>query len=177
VLVVNKAQKQEQVDFLKDVFGSVESIVLTSVESLDAAQVSTLRRKLHDAGVEFKVVKNKLARIASKDTPVSVLFEDFANSTAMAWSKTDAVAPAKVLVKFQEGVDIFKIKSGYNAGKRLPLEGLKALASLPSLEELRAQLLGALQAVPAKLLAQINAPAQNIVGIVQAKVDKEKESA
>lgn len=174
---MDRAQKQEQVDFLKDVFGSVESIVLASVEGLDATQVSTLRRRLHDAGVEFKVIKNKLARIAAQETPASVLFEDFANSTAMAWSKTDAVAPAKVLVKFQEGLDTFKIKSGFNAGKRLQLDNLKALASLPSLEELRAQLLGAVQAVPAKLLAQINAPATHVVGVVQAKIDKEKEAA
>jgi large subunit ribosomal protein L10 len=164
-----RADKQEQIDFLKGIFSDVESVVLTSVQGLDAAQVSTLRRNLHDEGVGFKVIKNKLAKIAARETPVSVLGDDFVDSTAMAWSMTDAVAPAKILVKFQ-------IKVGYNSGKRVDLKGLKALATLPSLDELRAQLLGVVQSVPAKLLAQMNAPASHIVGVLQAKIDKEKET-
>lgn len=172
---MERVEKQEQIDFLKGVFGNAESIVLASVQGLDAAQVSSLRRKLHEAGVGFKVIKNKLARIAADSTPVKALFEDFANQTAIAWSETDAVAPAKILVKYQEGLEKFEIKAGYNAGMRLDLAKVKAFAALPGLEELRAQLLGALNAVPAKLLAQINAPAQHVVGVVQAKIEKDKE--
>src|SRR3989338_290340 len=172
---MERAEKQEQIDFLKGVFGSAESIVLTNIEGLDAAQLTNLRRQLHEAGVGFKVIKNKLARIATDSTPAKVLFEDFKDQTAMAWSEKDAVAPAKVLVKFQEDLEKFEIKAGYNAGKRLDLATIKAFAKLPSLDELRAQLLGALNAVPAKLLAQINAPAQHVVGVIQAKVEKDKE--
>ena len=172
---MERVEKQEQIDFLKGVFGNAESIVLASVQGLDAAQVSSLRRKLHEAGVGFKVIKNKLARIAADSTPVKALFEDFANSTAIAWSDTDAVAPAKILVNYQKDLEKFEIKAGYNAGMRLDLVKVKAFAALPGLEELRAQLLGALNAVPAKLLAQINAPAQHVVGVVQAKIEKDKE--
>lgn len=172
---MERVEKQEQIDFLKGVFGSAESIVLTSVQGLDAAQVSSLRRKLHEAGVGFKVIKNKLARIASDSTPVKALFEDFANSTAIAWSDSDAIAPAKVLVKFQEDLEKFEIRAGYNAGQRLDLAKIKAFAKLPGLEELRAQLLGVIHAVPARLLAQINAPASHVVGVMQAKVEKDKE--
>ncbi len=172
---MERVEKQEQIDFLKGVFGNAESIVLASVQGLDAAQVSSLRRKLHEAGVGFKVIKNKLARIAADSTPVKALFEDFANQTAIAWSETDAVAPAKILVNYQKGLEKFEIKAGYNAGMRLDLAKVKAFAALPGLEELRAQLLGALNAVPAKLLAQINAPAQHVVGVVQAKIEKDKE--
>ncbi len=174
---MNRIEKQEQIDFLKAVFNDTESVVLASVEGINASQIASLRRKLHDGGVSFKVVKNKLARIASQETPVSVLFNDFANSTAVAWSMKDAVAPAKILVKFKEETEKFELKAGYNAGKRLGFNELKALASLPSLNVLRAQLLGAMQAVPAKLLAQINAPATHVVGVLSAKVDKEKEAA
>ncbi|MBH1988556.1 MAG: 50S ribosomal protein L10 [Myxococcaceae bacterium] len=172
---MERTEKEEQIEFLKSVFGSAESIVLTSVQGLDAAQVSTLRRQLHDAGVGFKVIKNKLARIAADSTPVKALFEDFANSTAIAWSDTDAVAPAKVLVKYQEACAKFEIKAGLNAGVRLDLAKVKAFAALPGLEELRAQLLGVINGVPAKLLAQINAPASHVVGVIQAKLDKDKE--
>ncbi|MES2503327.1 MAG: 50S ribosomal protein L10 [Myxococcota bacterium] len=172
---MERADKQEQIEFLKGVFGSAESIVLTSVQGLNATQIATLRRNLHEAGVGFKVIKNKLARIASDSTPVKALFEDFANSTAIAWSDTDAVAPAKILVKFQEGLEKFEIKAGYNAGQRLDLARIKTFAKLPSLDELRAQLLGAINAVPAKLLAQINAPASHVVGVISAKVEKDKE--
>lgn len=172
---MERVEKQEQIEFLKGVFGDAQSIVLASVQGLDATQVSSLRRQLHDAGVSFKVIKNKLARIAADSTPVKALFEDFANQTAIAWSTTDAVAPAKVLVKYQENLEKFEIKAGYNAGKRLDLANIKAFAKLPGLEELRARLLGTLNAVPAQLLAQINAPAQHVVGVIQAKVEKDKE--
>jgi len=172
---MNRLEKQEQIDFLKGVFQDTESLVLSNVEGLNAAEITSLRRSLHEAGVGFKVIKNKLARIAAKETPVSALFDDFVNSTALAWSTKDAVAPAKVLVKFQENIEKFELKAGYNAGKRLGLDDLKALASLPSLDELRAQLLGSISAVPAKLLAQINAPAAHVIGVVNAKVEKEKE--
>jgi large subunit ribosomal protein L10 len=172
---MERADKEQQIDFLKGVFGNAESIVLTSVEGLNAAEVSTLRRKLHEGGVGFKVIKNKLARLAADSTPVKALFEDFKDSTAIAWSDSDAVAPAKILVKYQEDLEKFEIKAGYNAGKRLDLASVKAFAKLPSLDELRAQLLGVLQAVPARLLAQVNAPASHVVGVIQAKVEKDKE--
>lgn len=172
-----RTEKQEQIESLRGIFSDVESVVLSSVEGLDAAQVAGLRRKLHEAGVGFKVVKNKLAKLAAQDTDVRAIAEDFVGATAIAWSTTDAVTPAKVLVKFQDEVESFKIKAGYNAGLRLDLPSLKALATLPSLEELRAQLLGLMQAVPARLLAQVNAPASHVIGVMQAKVDKDKEAA
>ncbi len=174
---MDRAQKQEQIDYLKSVFGKIESMVLTSVEGLDASQVAELRKKLHESKVSFKVVKNKLAKIAISDSDVSVLGDDFIGSTAIAWSNTDAVGPAKVIVNFQKDVEKFKIKSGFNAGKRLGLDELKVLAKLPSLDELRTNILGLVQAVPAKLLAQVNAPASHMIAILQAKIDKEKESA
>lgn len=172
---MDRVQKQEQIDFLKDVFASAESIVLGSVQGLDGNQVATLRRKLHESGIQFKVVKNKLAKIAVDTTPAKPLFDDFVNQTAIAWSTTDAVGPAKILVKYQKDVEKFEIRSGFNAGNRLDLAAVKAFAKLPSLDELRAQLLGVMQAVPAKLLAQVNAPASHVLGVIQAKVDKDKE--
>lgn len=174
---MEKQDKQEHINFIKGIFSEAESLVLSSIEGMNASEVTDLRKSLHENDVSFKVVKNKLAKLALKDTDASEMTQDFTGSTAIAWSNSDAVGPAKMLVKFSKDVKKFKIKSGFNSSSRLDAEAIKELSKLPSLEELRAQLLGLVQAVPAKLMAQINAPAQHIVGVVQAKCDKDKEDA
>lgn len=173
---MEKQVKQEQITFIKDLVANSESLVLAGVEGLNAAQVSVLRRNLHEANVGFKVVKNKLARIALADTAANVLADDFVGSTAIAWSDDNPVAPAKVLVKFGKEFEKLKLKAGFNSNARLNVEGVNALAKLPSLEELQAQLLGVFSAPASQLLAQINAVAGNMVGVLQAKIDKDKEA-
>ncbi len=170
---MNKAIKEEQISFVKDVVANAESLVLANVEGLNASQVSELRRNLHEADVGFKVVKNKLARIAIADTTAKALHDDFVGSTALAWSNTNPVAPAKILAKFEKEFEKLELKAGFNANARLSLEDVIALSKMPSLDELRAQLLGVLSAPASKLLAQINAVANNVVGVLQAKIDKE----
>lgn len=170
-------EKVDQLAFLKNAFKSVEAAVLTSVQGLTVAQVSDLRRRLHDAGVHYRVVKNTLAKKAVKGTPLEAVSADFKQVTAVAWSDTDPVAPAKVITGFKKDVEKFIIKSGFQGGVRLDPTGVDALSKMPSLDELRAQLLGVIQAVPAKLLAQINAPAQHVVGVLQAKHDEDSKKA
>lgn len=174
---MNRAEKEQEVSFLRDALKGVEGLVLTSLKGLTVEQVTDLRRRLHDAGVSYRVVKNTLAKKAIEGTDLSVLAEDFKAETAIAWSNTDAVAPAKVVAKFKEDVDKFSIKAGFNAGQRLDEAGVDALSKLPSLDELRSKLLGLMQAVPAKLVRQINAPAQQVAGVLQARVEKEKDAA
>jgi large subunit ribosomal protein L10 len=152
-------------------------MVLTSVQGLTVAEVSDLRRRLHDAGVKYKVVKNTLAKKATEGTPLSVIAKDFKEVTAIAWSDSDPVGPAKVIANFKKDNDKFVVRAGYNAGQRLDADGIKALADMPSIEELRARLLGVVNGVAAKLLAQINAPAQHVVGVLQAKHDDDKKKA
>jgi large subunit ribosomal protein L10 len=174
---MNRAQKEEQVAFIKDALSDVEGLVLSSVKGLTVTEVSDLRKRLHDAGIEYRVIKNTLARKAIAGSELDVLAGDFKEETAIAWSKDDPVGPAKVLVNFRKDCEKFTIKAGFNAGQRLDANGVEALSKMPSLEELRSRLLGVIQAVPAKLLAQINAPAQNIVGIVQAKKEEDEKAA
>lgn len=173
---MEKDVKQEQITFIKDLVANAECVVLASIEGLNASQVSELRRNLHDAQVGFKVIKNKLARIALADTSASVLADDFVGSTAVAWSNDNPVSPAKILVKFGKDFEKLKLKAGFNSNTRLNAEGISALAKMPSFEELRAQMLGLFQAPAAKLLGQINAVAGNLVGVLQAKVDKDKDA-
>ena len=170
-------EKVDQLTFLKDAFKKVESAVLTSVQGLSVAEVSDLRRKLHDAGVHYRVVKNTLAKKAVTGTPLEAVAGDFKTVTAVAWSESDPVAPAKVISDFKKSLDKFIVKAGYQGGLRLDQKGVEALAKMPSMDELRAQLLGVVNAMPAKLLAQINAPAQHLAGVMQAKHDKDSKAA
>lgn len=175
--MTDRATKEEQLAFLKNEFKEVASVILTSVQGLNAAEVDGLRRALHGAGVNFRVVKNTLAKKATDGTPLSVIANDFKQVTAIAWHKTDPVAPAKAVAEFKKGLEKFQVKAGYQGGLRLDEAGVKALASMPSLDELRAQLLGTINGVAGKLLAQINAPAQHVVGVLQAKHDDDQKKA
>lgn len=174
---MRRSEKEEQIAFLKDALADVAGLVLTSVKGLTVAEVTGLRVKAHEAGIHFKVVKNTLAKKAAEGTSMDVLAGDYKGETAIAWSTEDAVAPFKVVTEFKKDLKKFTIKSGFSSGARLDVAGVEALSKLPSLPELRAQLLGTLQAVPGKLLAQIQAPAQQIAGVLQAKVDKDEKEA
>ncbi len=169
--------KVDELSFLKDAFKKIEVAILASVQGLSVAEVSDLRRRLHDAGVKFRVVKNTLAKKAVAGTPLEVISNDFRQVTAVAWSDSDPVGPAKVLTAFKKDLEKFIIKAGFQGGVRLDAGGVDALSKMPSMDELRAQLLGVINAVPAKLLAQINAPAQHVVGVIQAKKDKDEKAA
>lgn len=171
-----KTLKEEQISFVKDLVANAECVVLASIEGLNATQVSELRRGLHDANVGFRVIKNKLARIALAETGAKVLHDDFVGSTAIAWSNDNPVSPAKILVKFDKDFEKLKLKAAFNCDTRLDFEGIVALSKLPSLDELRAQLLGLFSAPASQLLAQVNAVAGNLVGVLQAKVDKDKDA-
>jgi large subunit ribosomal protein L10 len=175
--MTDRATKEEQLAFLKGEFQDVASVILTSVQGLNASEVDALRRSLNQAGVNYRVVKNTVAKRATEGTPLAVIADDFREVTAIAWHKTDPVAPAKALSAFKKDVEKFSIKSGYQGGMRLDAEGVKALASMPSKDELRAQLLGTINAVASKLLAQIQAPAQHIAGVLQAKHDEDQKKA
>lgn len=174
---MNRTEKEQELAFLREALSSAQALVLTSLKGLTVAEVSDLRRRLHDAGVSYRVVKNTLAKKAVDGTPMSVVSADFREETAIAWSSADAVAPAKVVINFKKDVEKFQIKSGYSSGQRIDAAGVEALSKLPSLDELRSKLLGTIQAVPAKLVRQVNAPGQQLAAVVQARVNKEKEAA
>jgi large subunit ribosomal protein L10 len=173
---MNRAEKEAEIAFLREALAGAEGVVLASLKGLTMAEVSDLRRKAHAAGVKVRVAKNTLAKKAFEGTGLSVLAGDFKEETAIVFSD-DPVAPAKVVSTFKSNVEKFRIKAGYNAGQRLDAAGVDALSKLPSLDELRAQILGVIQGVSAKLLAQVNAPAQHVIGVIQAKADKDKEAA
>lgn len=169
---MEKQQKQEQIDFCKGVFAEAESLILANLTGLKSSEVSDLRKRARLGGVSLRVVKNTLAQIASEGTDAAVLRDDLVGPTVMAWSARDPVSVAKILVDFKKDVDAFSFRAGFIAGRRLDVNGIRALASMPSLDESRAQLLGLLGAIPSRLLAQIQAPSSHMVGVLQAKIDQ-----
>jgi len=171
---MEKTDKEQHISFVKDLFDKAESIVLANIEGLNASEIASLRRELHNANVSFKVVKNKLARLAIKGTSAEELHDDFTGSTAIAWSEDSPSTPAKILVRFETELEKLKLKSAFNSNQRLDTKGIVALSKLPGKDELRSQMLGLFNAVASKLLAQINAPAEHAIGVIQAKVDKDK---
>ena len=156
--------KQAVVAQLKEQLESAKGVVLTSYKGLTVAQDTELRRELREAGVSYHVVKNTMLRIAAKEAGIEGIEEHLEGTTAFAFSKEDAVAPAKVICGFikknkLEDAEVLTVKVGMVEGKVIGVDEVKALAALPSREELIAKLLGSM-----------NAPISNTVNVLQGVI-------
>jgi len=157
---MDRAQKADAVAELKSVFNEVGVVVVTRNLGLTVAQSTELRGKMREAGASYKVAKNRLAKLASVDTPYAGISDLLTGPTALS-SSIDPVAAAKIIVEFAKTTDKLEIVGGAMGSQVLDANGVKALASLPSLDELRAKLVGLVQA-PATKVAQV--PRFNICG-------------
>ncbi|AEY64622.1 MULTISPECIES: 50S ribosomal protein L10 [Eubacteriales] len=157
-------QKKQVVTDLTEKIKSAQSIVLADYRGLTVEQDTELRNALRKAGVEYKVVKNTLTSLAMKESGIEL--DDFLTGpTAMAISSSDAVAPAKVLSEFAKKFDKLELKVGVVEGKVIDLEGVKALAELPSREVLIAKVLGGFNAPISGFVNVLNG---NMRGLVVA---------
>jgi large subunit ribosomal protein L10 len=172
------SEKQAIVSELKEKFTSSKGAVLASYRKLTVAQDTKLRRKFREAGIEYRVIKNTLARIAAKDAGIEGLVPFLEGTTSIAMSTVDPVAPAKVLSEFirENRLQALEIKAGLVEGKVIDAAGVKALASLPPREVLIAQLLGTLQAPLTGFVRVLNGNINNLVYALEA-IRKQKESA
>lgn len=169
---MDRSQKAESVASLNAVFSEVGVVVITRNLGLTVAQSTDLRNKIRDAGASYKVAKNRLAKLAIKDTDYAGLDDMFTGPTAIA-SSVDPVAAAKAVVDFAKTNDKIEIVGGSMGANVLNAEGVKALASMPSLDELRAKLIGLVQA-PATKIAQLStAPAAKLARVFGAYAAKE----
>lgn len=169
-------QKKEIVADLKERFAKSKVLIVTDYKGLDVGAINDLRRKLREAEVEYKVVKNSLLVRAAQDTEVDLIKDSFKGPSAIAISYTDPVAPAKVLTDFAKENDKLEIKIGVMDGKVLDAGNIKALSSLPSREVLLAQVLSAMNAVPTKFVRTVGAIPASIVRVLAAIRDQ-KEAA
>ncbi len=172
------AAKQARVAELVGKLTSVKGAVLINYRGLTVAQDTKLRRKFREAGVEYKVVKNTFMRIAATEVGIEGMEPYLDGPTAIAFSATDPVAPAKVISDFikEHKLQSIKIKAGIVEGKMIDADGVKALSSLPPREVLIAQVLAGFQAPIAGLVNVLQGTIRNTVYVLDA-IRKQKESA
>ena len=169
---MDRTQKSEAVAELNRTFNEVGVVVVTRNLGMTVAQSTGLRNKMRDAGASYKVSKNRLARIAAEGTPYAVIADLLTGPTALATS-TDPVAAARVINDYAKTNDKIEIVGGSMGGQLLDAEGIKALASLPSLDELRAKIVGLIVAPATKLATITQAPAAQIARVLSAYAEKD----
>ena len=169
---MDRSQKAESVAQLNAVFNEVGLVVVTRNLGLSVAQSTDLRAKMRDAGASFKVAKNRLAKLALKDTDYAGIEEYLTGPTALAYS-TDPVAAAKAAVDFAKTTDRLEIVGGSMGSQVLDANGIKALASMPSLDELRGTIVGLLNAPATKVVRVISEPAAKLARVFGAYGAKE----
>lgn len=167
--------KTERVEELKAMIESAKSIILNDFSGLNVADISELRRQCRESGIEFRVVKNTLARRSFEELGIEGMDTLLEGPTAFAVSAVDEVAPAQVLKKFADEYKLPRFKGGYMAGRILNEKETVRLASLPSHDVLIAQTVSAFQGPIRGLVGVLNANLRDLVGVLDAI--KEKKGA
>ena len=172
------AEKQALVSEMQGKLAEAKGAVLTNYRGLTVAQDTKLRRKFREAGVEYRVVKNTLTRIAAKEVGITGMDSYLEGPTAMAFSSADPVAPAKIITEFIKEMKLqnIEIKAGLVEGKVIDANGVKALANLPPREVLIAQVLAGFQTPIVGIVNVLQGTIRNAVYVLEA-IRKQKESA
>jgi len=184
---VDRAEKREMVGFLDEVFTNSGSVVVTHYAGLTVAEMTDLRRQMKQAGAKFKVIKNRLAKIALENTERTSASPMFTGPVGIAYGH-DPVAAPKVLTEYVKKNQKLVIIGGIIGRSAMDQQGVEALAKMPPIEELRSKLLGCmlqpasslarvLNQPGEKLARQLNAPGQNLLGVLQAQKAKLEEAA
>lgn len=166
--------KKQEVAQLKENFKNIKSAVITDYRGLNVTELTELRARLREAGVEYKVTKNTLLKIAAKEAGIEGLDEFFKGPTAVAYGLEDAVAPAQIISKFAKDHDNLEIKAGILDGEVIGLDEIKALADLPPREILLTQLAGVFQAPIVGLVNVLQGPIRKM-GYALEEIRKVKE--
>jgi large subunit ribosomal protein L10 len=168
---VDRAAKKAAVTDLNGVFKTSNVVVVAHYAGLTVSQMQILRKQARAAGASVKVAKNRLAKIALEGTDVASVAPLLKGPTVIAYSG-DPIAAPKVATDFAKAHEKFVILGGAMGKTALNPDGVKALASLPSLDELRAKLIGLIQAPATKIAQIVNAPAAKVARVVQAYAKK-----
>lgn len=158
--------KAEAVEDLKQRLDGVRTVLLTEYRGLTVQQISELRKQLRAVSAEYKVVKNRLAKIAISSSELEVLKPQLRGPVGLVVSKDDPVAVAKTVSTFARTNQALTIKGGFVEGRLMPPDGLKALAELPSKEALRSQLVGAISGPLTQLVGLLRAPQRELAYVL-----------
>lgn len=164
---MDRAQKAEAVSHLNGVFNTAGVVVVTHYSGLSVSELSSLRGDLREVGGTFRVIKNRLARFALAGTPVDLIGELFSGPTAIAFSD-DPVAAPKAIAKFAKANDKLVILGGVMGTNVLDVAGVKVLAELPSLDEIRGKIVGLVHAPATQIARVLQAPGGQIARVLSA---------
>ncbi len=162
-------KKKHQINYLKNVFNNIESIIVINIDKLTADDINYLRRKLYKKSVLLKVIKNTLARIAIKNSKVSILKNSFVGSTAISWSNDNIISAAKIFIDFKKNKKHINIKSGISYGKIIGLNEIKYLAELPNINTVRINIFKLIYSAVYQLFFNINKPMYDIINIIKER--------
>ena len=168
---MDRAAKRELVASMHDVFKDTGVVVVAHYAGMTVAQMTDLRRRVKEAGGTVKVAKNRLAKLALQDTDAAGIADLFKGPTCVAYSP-DPIAAAKVAVTYSKENEKLVILGGAMGSTVLDSAGVKALAELPSLDELRAKLIGLVQAPMVKIARIVKEPGGQLARVIQAKAAK-----
>ena len=165
---MNKESKKNYIEKMKKVFSSNEAVMIAQYQGLNVTELDSLRKQLREKGIIFKVTKNRITKLAIKDSPVKDLEKYFTGPTAAAMS-SDPITTAKILTKFAKTHNKLKIIAGFMDGKVLDDKEVAIIATLPSLEEARAKIVGILATPAQKIVSILLAPGSKIANLARAK--------
>jgi large subunit ribosomal protein L10 len=168
-----RPEKVAQVDAVEAAINAARSIVLSDITGLNVAKVTELRRRCRAEGVDFKVVKNTLAKRGVQRTAAKDLEKYFEGPTAIAISRETENGAAKVLAKFAQEHELPKMKAGFVDGVVIDAKGVIALSKLPTKGELVSQLMGGIQAPARNLLSVMQGPARNLASVLKQMSEKQ----
>jgi len=173
---VDRTEKAELVATLNKAFDETSMVVVTHYSGLTVAEMGDLRDRMRENGAKFKVTKNRLTRLALKDTKFEGLSDLFTGPTAIAYSD-DPVAAAKVSFEFAKTNEKLVVLGGALGTETLDADGVKALATLPSLDELRGKIVGLLQAPASKIAQVLQAPGGQVARVISAYSEQGEKAA
>ena len=167
------AEKEAKVEELKTIMAEAKGFYLADFTGIDVAAVTELRNKLRDADVQYQVIKNRLAIRAAEEVGIAGLEEHFSGPTALAYSKEDPIAPAKILQDFVADGGKIQIKTGFMEGEVLAADKVEALAKLPSKEELLGKVAASVQSPLYGLSGVLSGLLRGLVGALSA-IEKQR---
>ena len=166
--MMNKESKKNYIEEMKKVFSSNEAVMIAHYQGLNVVQLDELRKELRENGIIFKITKNRITKIALKDSPCKELEKFFTGPTAAAIS-SDAFLSAKILSRFAKKNDKLKIVAGFMDGEILDQSKVAEMALLPTLDEARAKIVGILAAPAQKIISILLAQSKKMANLAPAE--------
>jgi large subunit ribosomal protein L10 len=173
---LDRSKKELFVAEMNSRLKKAQATFLVDYQGIDVESMNKIRGEIRKIGAEFQVVKNRLLKLASRESDSESLYEQFVGPCALVISYDDIVAPAKVLVDLSRDIKNLKLKTGQISGRLMDSEAIKRLAQLPGRDQLIAQVLSTMQAVPTSLVRALNGVMVNLINVLKAiETNKGKE--